>query len=301
MIKYWRFDIISLSKTIISSISRFLSGLPSSEELFQYGFPYEPSLLDIWLNRIYLLFIGPYAVLILALIYFAPILSIEKKRLTTLTLALLSVSAFESIPYAIVTGGINLRYLSLFVPVTTMSITGMLASYKKSANIKRIIFYILLILLIVATASSAKLNYINGAVNGLGANKKELTQHPEYTILAIYAPPQTSIYSNFQVSGELRLSSIKMGTDQYMLCIPFRKTIYNFYEAVEEHNLEKLSGLLNRPSIIVLTNSDFGKPMYGDAWGYAVPSLGEQTKKWLENSTLDLVYNSGRLEAFHIK
>ena len=301
VISYWKLDVAGLFETITASVSRFLSGLPASEKLFRYGYPFELTLLDKWLKYIYLSFIGPYAILTLALIYLAPILPGEKKKLAILVLSSLSVAAFESIPYAIVTGGINVRYLSFFVPIMTMSITGMLLSHQRLTNIKKVIFCVLLIYLMIVAVSSIKLNYINNAVSGLGVNKKELVQWPEYTTLASYAPPQTLIYSNFQISGELRLSSIKVGTDRYVLCSPFEEAIYDFFEAIEKRSLEKLRKSLGERSIIVLAYSDFSKPMYGDVWGYAVRPLGEQAKKWLENTALDLAYDSGRLKTFYIK
>lgn len=300
VLKYGKLDFGGIFEIITSSMYRFIMGFPPSEEFYKYGYSYMVNPFDQLFSRF---FRGFSPLVLLVLTYFdneAHSISREKKMI--LILASLSVAIWESFPYAIFTDTFSARYLSLFTPIIIVSLAGLALSqyYKSNVVKKRIICYILLSFFILATISSVKNDLILSNVEGFGWNKKELVRYEEYITLINYASKKIPIYSNFQVSGELRLASISVGTDQLMLSIPFGKEMYGFYEALEERDIGKLSELVKIPLVMVLTRSDFTKYIYGDVYGYAVPPLDEQTKLWLKDSALNLIYSSGRLEAFFI-
>lgn len=304
VIRYWRLEFASLLETLVSSVQRFLMGIPYSERLYAYGYPYERTLIDVWLSRINLIFMTLFPITVLLITFFVKETKIQKLnrlKICSLVFASLTLAAFESVPYSIFTGGLSFRYLSLFTPIITIS----LASFNFSnAHIsgkrrKKLLIYSLIFFILIAAIAGIRLNMIRGIIEGMGAIKKELVSLPEYVALASYAEAQNPFFSNFQVSAELRLASIKIKVYQITGFEPFGNKIYQLYDSIVHNDLRKISESLKTPLILILTYSDLLKPIYGSMWGNAVPPLEKQCMKIL-SSELSLVFNSGRIMAFYI-
>jgi hypothetical protein len=299
--RFWKLDFISLFEIILSSIQRFIKGKPYSERLYAYGYPYERNFIDIWLSRINLIFMVFFPIIILFLTRFIRETKINRREIYSLIFASLSVAVFESIPYSIFTGGISFRYFSLFTPTITISLASFILSdiHVTGKRTKKLLTCSLIIFILTAAIAGIRLNIVRNIIEGNGVLKKELVSLPQYMTLARYAETQIPFFSNFQVSAELRLASIKIKAVENTAFEPFGQKIYQLYDSIIHNNIEQIGETLKTPSMLVFTYSDFSKPIYGSIWGNAVPPLGKHNINIL-GSKLSLVYSSGKIMAFYV-
>lgn len=300
-IKKWQLDFGGIFTDLGGSLIRILTGAPSSQQLFAYG-TLELGLFDTVIKYFYFFFICSYPIFIMVLALFTKTINrTNRTRLIIVLLATLSVPVVESFSYIMSTGSLNFRYLGFFTSIVTICISGVLLRKftVKKKYVKKIIFIVCIFSMIFASIACIKLNVVNGAIEGLGYNKKVLVGCSEYNTLVTYASHNNIFYSNFQVSGELKMASLKIDANETIITDPFGEKIYSFYDALLQHDMKNITNVVAPGSIIVFTDIDSTKPLYGDAWGYLVPPLNTQDTFWFEE-TSNKIYSSGKIDALCI-
>jgi len=299
VINNWRFDFSTLIDYLLTFIHRFMSGLPPSEELYPFGLPFERSLFDILLSRIATIFSlsSPIAVLVLALLNDVRSNENEKLKEVVIILSSLTVALSEVIFYVIAGYGLNLRYLHVFTPIVTLSILNKVC--QSVSSYRKVICLAIAALFTVATVGVAKLHLYNSVIEGLGTWKKDLVQLPEYEFFAEYSCCGMTLYSNFQVSAEVRMMLIRTNKVEEVTSKPFLDLAFKLYDIARRNNIADLISLDR--SVIILTRLDLTKPVYGSAWGHATPPFSEQIVDIFDKSELlNRIYSSERIYAYGI-
>lgn len=292
-------NLLNVPSILIGSFSRYIFGNPPSEELFASGFPVIVSPEDRILSIIAHLFWG-LAPIILVII-FSLIINVENKlrnSALSLILASLVTAGWESFPYVLAFGVFNLRYLIRFTPIVTLLIL-LIFSGNKRVRWQKVILYVFLLWFIIATVYQIKVPFLRDNVGGIASQKLELINYPEYQSLAYLSTSSYNLYSNFQVSGEIWLSSIKINKSWEVSISPFQNKVYLFLNCSDDLDLKMFKNKFEMPAILILTRTDFLKPVWGDFHGYAIKPI-RQDVAFLFKKSFDIIYNSGRLIAYSI-
>jgi len=279
----------TLLENIWHSFLRLLRGLPPSEQLYPFGIPYEGGTLDYILRIIRYSFAGFFIVVILLLIFYKS--NTYRSKLVSLIFAVLSVSFIESFPYAIVKGGeFATRYLLFYAQIIVLGVFSLVIQNLYIKN--RVIFYVLLLYISVSIFAFFYQSYVSHNIAGPIVRSKVAL--PEYELLVMLVHNNIVIYSDYQISGELWLATIKLGIENYVTISPFHSKIYSIYKSITTHNLTTLYSLLKQNSIIVFSHFNFISPLYGDVWGFTTPPLGLHNEVWVKEVS-SVVFDSGRI------
>lgn len=296
----WKLDFNMLIHYLLTFVQRYISGLPPSEELYPLGTPFKRDFLDILLSRIISSFSFFSPLLILFLIYFNNIQfqKDEKSKHIVLILSSVTVAIFEMLSYVIAGMGLNFRYLYIFTPLITLGILSLIC--ERGRSYKRVLCLLLLFHFAIATVATIKLYTYNNVIEGLGTWKKSLVRLPDYGFFVKYSCCNATLYSNFQVSSELRMLAVKMNKANEIVITPFLSYTFVLYN-ISNYGTENIDLNLPNRSIIIITIVDLTKPVYGSAWGYATPPFGEQLVNMLDKKEKLLkFYSSDNIYAFYL-
>jgi len=227
---------------------------------------------------------------------------------TIVQLSTLSVAIYETIPYYPLTKWITLRYLMFFGFVITVPLAlRNLQTAIHGSSKHYIAVSIMLIVIVLAPIAAIYNYYLPYYIKGYGYHKPELFRRGEYYALTSKKFDDSQFYSNFQISGELRISSLISHNNEHICTSPFYDKIYSFYNTLYTgknitSNLTKILYPLYQiqKTYLILSAPDFKKPIYGDAWGYVTPPLTPAMRKKVRYS-FEIVYTSEDIQVYLIK
>lgn len=306
-ISYFMFDIMwytvlsnikgeafEIPSIIINSFLRYATGHTPSEELYAYGLPFTVAIEDRILSIIFHSFIGFGPIILSIMLLLINHFKLDRGAYgLILIFASMLTAGWESIPYGMAFGIANLRYLMRFTPLVTLFV--LLWSFHKPTHKHKTILYFFMLWLFISTIYQIKVPLIRDRVYGMSSLKLELVDYPEYTTLATYLGEHA--FANFQVSGEIWLSSIRIGSSSKISISPIHKNAYTLREFFVSQDLDIIKNSFNLPAVIILTKTDFSKPMWGEFHGYVIEPIGNQGASLLVNLS-SLIYNSMRVNAF---
>jgi hypothetical protein len=99
---------------IITSVINYITQSVGSRKLFLFGLPADRTFVEIIILQLRVLLIVLFIVLTIAIVFWRNIQWSIRAPLVVLLLATVGTGVFESIPYAYVLGGVNLRYFQLY-------------------------------------------------------------------------------------------------------------------------------------------------------------------------------------------
>jgi len=130
--------------------------------------------------------------------------------------------------------------------------------------------------------------------------EKSLVQLPEYEFFAEYSCCNTMLYSNFQVSAELKMLLIRDNKAEAVTSDPFLSYTFILYNIAKNDGNESIDLTLPDRSVLIITSLDLSKPVYGSAWGYATPPFSERIINILDELGFSgRIYSSERIYAYH--
>lgn len=254
---------------IISSLINILTSAKTSEKLFQFGAVYQQTRsVAEWAL---IIFQHLYIIIVPLLVYLWLLYnSMKNKNVSYIKLiiilsASLLAALSESVSYAYILGGLNFRYFSLYVSVVITSLLLYLNKYKL-----KVLTLLAISLIILADYGVV----FKEKMIGTWSIKPALSNLSEYTTLSSLLTNNIVIYTNFQISGELRFAHVcSLREDRSIINNPFVSRIYELYNISITNNVTRFISLFYQ-TIVIFSLYDFITPVWGDVWGYVIPPLG---------------------------
>ena len=258
---------------IITSVINYITQSVGSRKLFLFGLPADRTFVEIIILQLRVLLIVLFIVLTIAIVFWRNIQWSIRAPLVVLLLASVGTGVFESIPYAYVLGGVNLRYFQLYSSIIFILIMFKLVTVRQLGVRSRVILLFFVIFSLIIITGNGVISYMD-KINHNWSIKPSLSNLAEYSEIYTILGNNMRIKASFQVSGELRFVEVCLhNLNKKIINSPFLEDTYFIYSNIQNKTYFNIKEKYKR-WFLVFSLLDFEKPVWGDVWGYATPPFG---------------------------